>query len=85
MHYFKIYLHILDILLLQGIKKYFKYGIGLEIARSLIYNYNLMLRNPFNLFEVFVMRLNWNLVLFLVGYVGIYRVSCMSLAAVQIH
>lgn len=60
---------------LQGIKKYFKLGLGLEIARNLIYNYGLILKNPLKIFHVFVSRLNWNLVLFLVGYVGIYRVS----------
>lgn len=59
----------------QGIKKYFKLGLGLEIARNLIYNYGLILRNPLKLFEVFIWRLNWNLVFFLAGYVGIYRVG----------
>lgn len=55
----------------QGIRKYLKLGMGLEMARFIIYNYNSIFRNPLTV----VNRLNWNLVLFLVGYVGIYRVS----------
>lgn len=72
----KLYLYHLffAIFFVQGIKKYFKFGIGLEIARSIIYNYGVILRNPLKIFQVLLMRLNWNLVLFLSGYVGIYRV-----------
>ncbi|XP_055324797.1 uncharacterized protein LOC129579144 [Sitodiplosis mosellana] len=62
-----------DSYIYEGIKKFFKFGLGLEIARNIIYNYSLILKNPLKFFEVFFKRLNWNLVLFLVGYVGIYR------------
>lgn len=58
----------------QGVKNYFKFGVGLEIARSLIYNYSLIIQNPLKIFQVLLIRLNWNLVFFLSGYVGIYRV-----------
>lgn len=61
----------------QGVKKYFKYGLSLEVARSVIYNYPKILRNPLNIFHVFLKRLNWNLVMFLPGYVGIYRVRIL--------
>lgn len=59
----------------QGVKKFFKFGLSLEVARSIIYNYPKILRNPLNIFNVFFKRLNWNLVTFLAGYVGIYRVN----------
>ncbi|XP_031619734.1 uncharacterized protein LOC116338535 [Contarinia nasturtii] len=62
-----------DTFIFNGIKKFFKFGVGLEIARHLIYNYSRILRNPLIIFNVFFKQLNWNLVLFLVGYVGVYR------------
>lgn len=54
----------------KGICKFLKFGLGLETARNIIYNYNLIFRSPLQ----FIKRLNFNLILFLVGYVGIYRV-----------
>lgn len=63
-----------DTFILTGIKKFFKFGLGLEIARNIIYNYSRILRNPLNIFPIFFKQLNWNLILFLVGYVGVYRV-----------
>lgn len=59
----------------QGVKQFFNFSFGLEIARGIIYNYRDILRNPLNIFGVLFKRLNWSLVLFLVGYVGMYRVS----------
>lgn len=57
--------------ILKGIGRFLKYGFCLEIVRNLISNYDLILRNPM---KILLKRFNWNLIVFLVGYVGIYRV-----------
>lgn len=59
----------------KGLRKYFTFGLGLEIARSIIFNGSLVMKRPLAIFSLFTTRLNWNLISFLVGYVGIYRVS----------
>lgn len=58
----------------QGIKSYLKFGCGLEIARNIIAQSNVLLKEPFTAFANIANRLNWNLIGFLVFYVGIYRV-----------
>lgn len=63
---------------LQGLRKYLQFGLGLEIARNLIYNYNLILKRPTSILSIFFTRLNWNLIAFLPSYVAIYRVSPWS-------
>lgn len=52
-----------------------KFGIGLEIARNIIYNYKVLLASPFKGLQAMLKQLNWSLVGFLMAYVGIYRVS----------
>lgn len=59
----------------KGVRRYFKFGMGLEIARTIIYDWSAILGRPLTIFNIFAKRLNWNLILLLVGYVGIYRVS----------
>lgn len=64
---------------LQGIKNFAKFGLGLEIARNLIYNYTILLKNPVSGLSVLFQRLNWNLIGFLAAYKGIYLVSISRL------
>lgn len=52
-----------------------KFGVGLEVARGLIYNYNRLWKTPMAGMKSLLSGLNWNLVGFLTAYVGIYRVS----------
>lgn len=61
--------------ILEGMKSFAKFGVGLEIARGLIYNYSRLWKTPLLGMRTLVGGLNWNLIGFLVAYIGIYRVS----------
>lgn len=70
---------------LQGIKNFAKFGLGLEIARNLIYNYKILLDNPAKGLSVLFQRLNWSLVGFLAAYKGIYLVNTSNMPSHCLH
>lgn len=59
----------------QGIKEYLKLGIGVEIARNILFNFDSMVKKPISIPVMFAKKTKWNLIAFLAGYVAIYRVN----------
>lgn len=55
----------------KGVCRFLKFGFCVEMIRNIISNYNVILRDPLKIIRE---KFNWDLILFLVGYVGTYRV-----------
>lgn len=60
---------------LQGVTKFLKYGIIVEILRTMIRDFSVILTNPFEFLATIGSRVKFNILCFLVGYVGINRVA----------
>uniref|UniRef100_A0A1B0DIP9 Transmembrane protein 135 N-terminal domain-containing protein n=1 Tax=Phlebotomus papatasi TaxID=29031 RepID=A0A1B0DIP9_PHLPP len=62
----------------QGVRTYANYGLMLEILRNIMSNFGKIKANPGDFLSYATKRINYNLVTFLMAYVGCYRMtSCL--------
>lgn len=71
--------------ILQGVAKYLKYGIALEVIRTILKNINQITANPVSSVITILSKVKLNIVSFLVGYVGIYKVNHHLFVAIFSH
>ncbi|XP_055678183.1 uncharacterized protein LOC129786941 [Lutzomyia longipalpis] len=60
---------------LQGVRTYANYGLMLELLRNIVGNFGKIKAKPGNFLELATRRINYNLVTFLMAYVGCYRLT----------
>lgn len=65
----------MSIIILQGVTQYLKYGIVVEILRTVIRNFPVIVKDPVEFLVTIGSRVKLNMLCFLVGYVGLYRVA----------
>ncbi|XP_059620475.1 uncharacterized protein LOC132264332 [Phlebotomus argentipes] len=64
--------------ILQGMRTYANYGLMLEILRNITANLGRIKSNPSQFLTLATKRINYNLVTFLMAYIGCYRLtSCL--------